>query len=188
MSNASAKGPRVRFFLACEGESEYSYVKFLNGLADKHSSKHVHLDPFVINGGGNPHTTLERSRTKYEAEAKKVKKLGGYEEKLILMDEDTYQKFSSNDKREFKRKLKKEKFGIIWQRPDHEGFLIRHFSNSVTPRLGHTMDQLQKFWVNYNKNMSVIDIESRLDIRCVKFASNSVPEFKKFLKTIGFNV
>ena len=185
MSNASATGQRTNFFLACEGESEYSYVKFLDSLADKHSRKRVHLDPFVINGGGNPNRILEQSEEKYESKLRN--KIGGYKKKLILMDSDIYQRCSSNIRNEFVRQLNAKKFGVIWQKPDHEGFLIRHFSNSVTPRLGHTVDQLQKFWPNYHKNMPVEDIEKKLDINCVKLASNSVPEFKKFLKAIGFN-
>lgn len=183
MSNALPTGPRINFFLACEGESEYSYVKFLNRLADKHSSMRVHLDPSIINGGGDPDKILEISKKEYEFKVKGKK--GGYKEKLILMDNDIYQQYSPSAQSDFNSKLTKKKFGIIWQKPDHEGFLIRHFPNSVSPISGHSMDQLQKFWPNYHKNMLVRDIEKKLDISCVKRASNFFPEFKKFLNTIG---
>lgn len=186
MSNALPTGPRINFFLACEGESEYAYVKFLDNLAKKHSRMRVHLDPSVINGGGDPHATLERSKEKYEVKVKAKK--GGYRRKLILMDGDIFQRYTCNKKGEFMRQLSIEKFEVIWQDPDHEGFLIRHFSNSTTPKPGHTMDQLHKFWPHYNKNMPVTGIEGKLDINCVKLASKSIPEFKQFLKIVGFNV
>lgn len=186
MNNTPATGPRINFFLACEGESERSYVKFLDNLAKEHGRMRVHLDPFVINGGGDPHATLERSKEKHEVKEKGKK--GGYRGKMILMDGDIFQRYPCNKKSEFMRQLNAAEFGIIWQDPDHEGFLIRHLSGSVVPTLGETLPQLQQLWPSYRKNMPAPDIERKLDINCVTLASKSIPEFKQFLKIIGFNV
>lgn len=185
MSRKRESEPRIRFFLACEGESEHSYVRFLNGLVDKHSSKHVHLASFIINGGGNPMTILERSAKKCASEERKG---GVFAGKLILMDSDVYQRTRADNQNKLLHRLNSEKFKIIWQKPDHEGFLIRHLSRSVIPTLGETLPQLQQLWPSYRKNMPLSDIEGKLDINCVKLASKSIPEFKQFLKIVGFNV
>ena len=185
MSKQRESEPRIRFFLACEGESEHSYVKFLNGLADRHSGKRVHLASFIINGGGNPMTILERSVKRCVSEERKG---GVFADKIILMDRDVYQRIRVDEQNKFQHRLNLEKFRVIWQEPDHEGFLIRHLSNSVIPTHGEALPQLQQLWPSYRKNMPVTDIEGKLDINCVKLASKSMPEFAQFLKIVGFNI
>lgn len=42
---------RTRYFLAVEGESEQSFIKWLQNLADQ-NGLHVHLDCQPLGGGG----------------------------------------------------------------------------------------------------------------------------------------
>ena len=42
---------RQRIFIAAEGESEQSFVKWLQQLSDE-KELHVHLDCLALNGGG----------------------------------------------------------------------------------------------------------------------------------------
>jgi len=107
-------------FVACEGKSEQAYVARLNELAEEQNLA-VFLKALVLNGGG---------LSKMIQTAIKEAKMNSYKKmkKAILMDKDLCSK-NPIECQKAEEKAQKNGFLIIWQEPDYEGFLRRHFGN-----------------------------------------------------------
>jgi hypothetical protein len=60
--------------------------------------------------------------------------------------------------------LRREGFIAIWQRPDHEGLLLRHFDGHerADPPAGQAMAALRAVWDGYRKNLPAADLQKVL--------------------------
>ncbi len=109
---------RKRFFLAAEGESEQSFVKWLQNLSDRKGLS-IHLDCYVLGGGGY-NSMLETAIRYKERSAKK----GVYEASFLLIDKD---RSDSGDcsMQTLRKKAEKAKIRVCCQRPNFEGLLLK---------------------------------------------------------------
>ncbi len=174
---------RKRFFVGCEGESERSYVKFLYELA-KSEDKAVHLDAHLLKEG-DPLSRIEFA-IKLVKRSQNVH--GRYSAKFVILDYDQY----GLDPRRTRRAedmAKENEIAIVWQRPDHEGFLCRHFEYLRDRQILNKRESsstLEVAWPNYAKNQTAIQIQKILSIKNVLGAADALPEFKRLLAAIGF--
>jgi hypothetical protein len=172
---------RARIFLGCEGESEQAYGAFLQRLADGCELR-VHILPANLRPAGDPLALSEKAVKVFAAEEKK----GGFAAKAILLDQDRLEDHSDRGKRALNL-LRIEGFITIWQRPDHEGFLLRHFvrHDRDDPPRGESMSALQSVWPSYRKNMPAAELMKTLSLTEVNRAAVVVPELRRLLELIG---
>lgn len=176
---------RTRFFLCCEGESEFSYGAFLQNLADDKDQCHIHIVRTVLQpGAGSPVALAKKAVAKYRDE---VERHGECKARALLLDSDVHQAKPPSERREFGQIMKREKFNVIWQKPNHEGFLLNHFQGyeRVNPPKNSTEKELKKIWNDYDKPMTADSIYQKISIKDVYRRSRTHSEFRRFLKTIG---
>ena len=114
---------RVRVYAGCEGDSERSYVRWLQSRFDE-AGLALHLDTF-IGGGGDPLALV----TKCVDECVRRQKLyGPFAARCILLDSDKLGITPGRDQK-IRSVLKKGKVDAIYQVFDHEAFLLRHFED-----------------------------------------------------------
>jgi hypothetical protein len=73
---------RTRFFIAVEGESEQSFVTWLQVLSEK--ELHIHLDSVQLGGGGFK-SMLENAVRQHK---RRCKTSGAYQDRFLILDGD----------------------------------------------------------------------------------------------------
>ncbi|MEY2926793.1 MAG: hypothetical protein RL367_1270 [Pseudomonadota bacterium] len=173
---------RMPIFVGCEGQSERGYIAFLGRLA----GSAVHLEAVVLQpGGGDPLSLVEKAIGKLE---QKVRTRGiRYTARLILLDADKRGLKPKRDARALQL-AKDEGILLVWQEPCHEALLLRHLDgrqNSRPPDTQTAIGQLKQQWRNYEKGMTVSQLEELLDLDAVRRASAVEPGLAKLLKVAG---
>ena len=117
----------------------------------------------------------------------KEEKRGGFAGKVILLDADRLEEPRDRGQKA-QRLLTAQGFNTIWQRPDHEGFLLRHFEgyDQNDPPRGRSMNALQEVWPEYHKNIAAVDLKGMLSLTHVQRAAEVIQELRALLKMIGF--
>lgn len=172
---------RSRIFLGCEGESEQGYGVLLQRLADSEELK-IHIVIKNLQPAGDPLALAERAVRQFEKESQKAPFIG----KAILLDADRLEEPRDRGLRALEL-LTREQFTAIWQRPDHEGLLLRHFSGHEhdNPPRGRAMASLRAVWADYQKNTAANDLQRHLTLDHVIRAARVTPELMSFLRLIG---
>jgi hypothetical protein len=118
----------------------------------------------------------------FNSEEKKV----GFSGKAIILDSDRLADAPERGRRAIDL-LTRERFTTIWQEPDHEGFLLRHFPGRSThnPPRGRSLQALQEVWPEYHKNMTAADLKKKFTLQDVARAADVIPELKHLLINIG---
>ena len=182
---------RTRLFLACEGKSEMSYGFFLQRLADDGGLR-IHIVMVELEATGNPFVLAQHAVSDFERQEaldEKNKKNRGNRlvGKAILLDTDRAEEHPEEGRRA-RELLKREGFTAIWQSPDHEGFLLRHFpgcENKKPPR-GTSMTALKREWPEYRKGqMTPADFMKKLSLEHVRRAAGVTPGLQEFLEAAG---
>lgn len=173
---------RARIFLGCEGESEQGYGAFLQRLADAKGLK-VHVVAVNLQPAGDPMKLAQKAVMALDRE---VKRGGPFAAQAVMFDTDLLADLRDKG-REVKDILARKGFITIWQRPDHEGFLLRHFDGHQRddPPRGVSMDALKTLWSGYHKNMSAAELQAKLGLEHVLRASGVEPELNTLLKGLG---
>ncbi len=85
--------------------------------------------------------------------------------------------------------LTKNGFVVILQQPNHEGFLLRHFSGfeNNEPPSDQSKNALRKLWPEYRKGMSGHEPAKCLTLEHVIRASKTEPGLKSLLRSIGLS-
>lgn len=171
-------------FVACEGKSETGYIRWLNRLADAHGVPAA-LTAHDMKGGA-PADIAERAIRFLRGS------IGGprtYRGKYLFLDRDP----SVNSRQVLDRAARiaeKHSFRIVWQPICHEGFLLKHFSETEhlnPPDVKACETALLGVWPNYRKGLDAIGYESRLAIENLARARGNLPELDAFLNDIGWN-
>jgi hypothetical protein len=176
---------RTRIYVGCEGESEQSYVKRLNEIADA-AGLHLHLDNDLLRpGGGNPLAIMELAVQRISI---KKKSRGDFAHQAVLLDRD---KLAENPDWEPQVASLARKHGIhlIWQNPCHEAFLLRHLAGMTASRpqsSGLAGQALRAQWPEFFKNMPASQLAARIDLVAVRRAVSEERGLAEFLERIGF--
>ena len=174
---------KARIFLGCEGESEQGYGAFLQRLADSARLK-IHIVIKNLQPAGDPLAIVEKAIIQFEKDHQKVPFAG----KAIMLDVDRLAEPADRGRRALEL-LIHNGFTTIWQRPDHEGLLLRHFLGHEhdDPPRGRSMKALKSVWRDYHKNMAAADLQRELTLEHVQRAARVTAELSSLLNMIGLN-
>lgn len=172
---------RARIFLGCEGESEQGYGVLLQRLSDAESLK-IHIVVKNLQPAGDPLALAEKAALHFEKENRKAPLIG----KAILLDADRLVEPPDRGRRACEL-LQRAGFITIWQKPDHEGLLLRHFAghDHDDPARGRSMAALQAVWPGYHKNMAAADLQRQLTLEHITRAAGVTQELKTLLRMTG---
>ena len=172
---------RARIFLGCEGESEQGYGVLLQRLSDAESLK-IHIVIKNLQPAGDPLALAEKAALHFDKENRKAPLIG----KAILLDADRLAEPPDRGRRACEL-LQREGFVTIWQKPDHEGLLLRHFAghDHDDPARGRSMAALQAVWAGYHKNMAAVDLQRQLTLEHITRAAGVTQELMTLLRMIG---
>jgi hypothetical protein len=153
----------------------------LQRLADE-SGLTVHVVPVNLRPAGDPLALAEKAVKAFNKEEKK----GGFFGKAIILDADRLNDPPDRGQRAL-RLLASEGFTTVWQRPDHEGLLLRHFSGHEydDPPRGLSMSGLRGQWPEYRKNLPALELKRKLTLVDVRRAAGTTPELGHLLDIIG---
>ncbi|MBW8882249.1 MAG: hypothetical protein JF615_12750 [Asticcacaulis sp.] len=172
--------PRKRYFVGCEGESEQSYVRFLQEICDDRGL-HVHLLGELLDGGD--------ALARLEAAERRLPHLetrGVFSARFALLDTDQ-RRLSPDRAVQADRLAARLSVNVIWQRPCHEALLAKHFVGAH--RQPQTADEalayLQEFWPDYHKAMTAIKVSDQIDLAAAIRCGDHVPELRQLLARIG---
>ena len=150
---------RARFFLAVEGESEQSFIKWLDILANQ-NGLHIHLDCKNLGGGGYE-SMLEQCK-KYKAIGSKAK------QSILIVDTDRALRGDDGWSLErLKREAAKNKIEVCFQKPKFEGLLLRLFAGyeqRLELSATEANHQLLKLWPNYVKPEDAISLTKKFSL------------------------
>jgi len=160
-------------FIAGEGKSERGYGRWLGQLARNHGV------PVAIKAealqGGDPLDLVAQAKAKLETIEKYR---GNYSIKGLLLDDDL---LGQNRERDEQAVLlaRKKRIHLIWQKPTHEAFLLRHF-----PR---NQKLLKKVWPKYEKGLDATHYEKMLTLDHLLRARGMEPDLNDFLIAMGWH-
>lgn len=173
---------RTRIYFGCEGESEQSYGKRLNEIADSFGL-HLHFDKDIPRPGGDP-LQLTQSAIR---RIKEREKHGAFTYRALLIDRDKL-----GIKPEWAAQIEslagKHRLHLIWQNPCHESFLLRHLEGQENARPQTTdlaSQALKRAWPEYRKPMSAMQLATKIDVQAVLRFGSVEPAFAEFLDLIG---
>lgn len=171
--------PRLPIFLGGEGASEGGYGAFLNRIA--HGVAHIHIHCEVLQpGAGSPVALIRRAVTCIRTIERRR---DPFAVKAVLLD-------LGNEEENAEAIRIAQQNGIdylVWQDPDHEAFLLRHFPGCQTrrPPRGATLAAIQCVWPEYYKGMPAQLIGQQIDLACVRAACVVENDLRNFLRKIG---
>jgi len=172
---------RARFFLAAEGESEQSLVKWWQELSDQ-QGLHIHLECHPLGGGGFS-SMLERAISFRKRGLAKAP----YKESFLIIDED---RASSGDwsVSRLKQEAAAKKIIVCGQKPNLEGLLVRMmpgkeyatFSNASS-----SLQQLSSAWPSYEKPTDARTLGSRYSLNDLRRIAQIDQDLRLILSAIG---
>ena len=175
---------RQRIFLGCEGKSEEGYGHFLQRLAVASKLK-THIQVRRLQpSAGDPRFLAKRAIQLVQEQEKGDRRRFHY--KALILDADRLDELPDRGDSVF-RLLEQEGFLAIWQRPDHEGLLLRHFPGHERddPPQGASMNALHKAWPEYHKNMDAMALAKQFSLEDVQRVAKVLPELQDLLEAIG---
>jgi hypothetical protein len=172
---------RKRYFLAVEGESEQSFVKWLQTCADENGLS-VHLQCRVLSGGG--FRTMLRNAAIYRDQERRK---GHIQAAFLILDED---RAYSGDWpiEQLRRESQKEGFILCGQKPNFEGLLIRmHPGRERTIAVSVNVDtQLLTLFPSYKKPIDANTLCQRFTLNDLMRVARFEVELMNMLSAIGF--
>lgn len=175
---------RRRVFVACEGQCEQAFIRWIQYLADQ-SQLHIHLDTHILNGGG--YRGMLKTAMGYRA--KGIAKGGGYAAAYIALDADRSEG-DDWDEAELKKQVTLSKLRIIFQRPNLEGVILRLFNGRENGHLDKTSTNavLLRVWPEYEKNFSALDLQKKFTQDDLFRMARHDPDLLAFLRYLGFPI
>ena len=175
---------RTRVLIACEGESERSYSRFL-GLTAESIGLPLHIDAQVCGGGDPLALVVEAERII----ARRERAHGPYAHKCLLHDADRWGQAPARDA-DATTKARMLGLTLIEQDPDHEGLLLRHLPNcsALRPPTGASRARLEHHWPAYRKPSSADELLKLLQTDGLMRVVAVEPTLAAFLREIGFPV
>ena len=165
--------------MAVEGESEQSFIRWLQMLSQR--ELHVHLDAVLLGGGGFKSMLQKAVRLH-----KRRCRTGAYQDRFLVVDGDRAGQGDWSIEK-LRREAAKHKITVCVQNPNHEGLLLRMMPDMEheIPDAASAEAKLKSRWENYQKpvNAHTLDRQFVLDdlLRVAKVDS----DLEKLLKRIG---
>ena len=172
---------RTRFFFAVEGDSEQSFIKWLQGLTDQRGL-FVHLDSRPLGGGGyssmlkQAHVYRERGLSN-----------GRYKGSFLLVDEDRATSGDDWSVEKLRGEASSHKIDLCCQRPNFEGLLLRMMPGKerLAPDASGVASQLVSAWPTYKKPANARDLGGKYSLDDLTRIASLDLDLQGMLKTIG---
>jgi hypothetical protein len=170
-----------RIFIAGEGESEQSFIKWLQELSEQ-NGLHVHLDCVVLGGGG------------YESMLNKMLRHRKYKERpkpklsALLVDSDRAERKDDGwTIEQLKQKATKKAIRVYVQQPNLEGWLLRMMPGQERrqPNVADVQRQLRNMWDGYRKPADARTLALKFSLSDLVRVARVDSELKNLLGTIG---
>ena len=173
--------PRRPIYLGCEGASEYGYGALLDRLAREAGTVHLHIHREILQpGAGDPLALVQRAA---ERIADIERRRTPFAAKAVLIDRGSRRK--NADAVGYARQ---NGIGhVIWQDPDHEGFLLRHLPGCRRrrPPRGASLPALRQQWPGYDKGMSAQELARRIGLEHIRAVCTVENDLRAFLEALG---
>jgi hypothetical protein len=178
---------RAPIFIGGEGQSEIAYAGWLRNLI-RDRSLPFHLELCDLGrGAGDP---LSRIEMAIERLKQLERNREPYAKRYLFLDTD--QLAAQPGRAEQARRLAfQNELTVIWQKPTHEAFLLRHLPgcHDRLPPDKRSADQaLVKEWADYRKPCTSREIERRLDLEGASQVASTLPELRELLCFVGLLV
>jgi hypothetical protein len=183
-----ARFEKRRFFLGCEGESEVAYGLRVGELINEPRDD-IYLNVVLLRPcAGDPLALVEKACAKLAQEYRDGPDLA-YEDKWILLDTDL---LGENKKRDVNamKLAKREGIKFIWQKPCHEGFLLRHFEKYKThnPTAALAERRLKSMFPAYKKGLTRKKLAPFIGHTQLHCAASVETDLNAFLFVLGYSL
>jgi len=172
--------PKAPVFLGCEGASEVAYGQLLNDFL-RDLGLPFHLEVVSLNpGAGDPENLLRRARQKI---AEWQNRRSVFRHRFVLIDIDR----AVGRVTQIEAAAQDARIEIVWQRPNHEGLLLRHFLETERTRphdSGDAKNLLVRHWPDYKKGMPRQQLARRIDLTSVRRAASHEADLLSLLRRI----
>jgi hypothetical protein len=161
--------------------SEFGYGALLDRLARETGTVHLHIHHEILQpGAGDPLALVRRA---VERIADIERRRTPFAVKAVLIDRGSVRKNAEATRYARENGIDH----VIWQEPDHEGFLLRHLPgcDQRRPPRGATLIAIQQEWPAYDKGMSAQELARRLGLDQIRAACSVENELRLFLEAIG---
>ena len=173
---------RTRFFVAVEGESERSFVAWLQRLSE--TNLRIHLDTFPLCGGSYK-TMLKAAIREHE---RRRGKSGAYKNCFLIVDSDRADRGDDDwPVEQLKREAAAAKFTVCLQRPNHEGLLLRMMPGMERENTdaASAKTKLKKRWPAYEKPANANALARQFSLDHLLRAASVDADLRAFLEIIG---
>ena len=172
---------RARFFVAVEGESEQSFVKWLQVLSSD-KNLHIHLHSFPLGGGG--FKTMLREALRLH---KQHCRTAPYQHRFLIVDSDCAERGADWSIEELKQKAAEHDITVCVQRPNHEGLLLRMTPGMEReiPDAASAKTKLKSRWPNYQKPMNAFALGRQFSLDDLLRVASVDVDLEILLKKIG---
>jgi hypothetical protein len=161
--------------------SEFGYGALLDRLAREVGTVHLHIHSEILQpGAGDPLALVRRAVERIaDLERRRVP----FIVKAILLDRGSAQKTAAAARHARQNGI----HHVIWQEPDHEGFLLRHLPgcHQRRPPRGASLTAIREEWPGYEKGMSAQALVERIDLDLVRVACIEEHDLRLFLQRLG---
>ncbi len=172
---------RKRIFIAGEGESEQSFVKWLQQLSDQ-QGLHVHLDCQTLEGGGYK-TMLERTVRERKRKERYRAKFS-----ILLVDSDRAERGEDGwTLQQLKQQALSQNINLCVQQPNLEGLLLRMLPNNehLQPVGTKAHSQLRREWPEYQKPADTRTLAAKFSLDDLVRVARFDIDLRSLLKSIG---
>ncbi len=171
---------RARFFVAVEGESEQSFVTWLQVLSEK--ELHIHLDGVPLGGGGFK-SMLQKAVCLHK---RHCRTRGAYQDRFLVVDSDRAEQGDWSIEK-LRREAAQRKFTVCVQSPNHEGLLLRMMPGMEreNPDAGSAQAKLKSQWPSYQKPMNAHALSRQFSLEDLLRVANVDSDLENILKRIG---
>lgn len=172
---------RTRFFFAVEGESEQSFIKWLQGLTDQQGlSVHLHCQSL---GGGGYSSMLKQAHVYRERGLSN----GKYKGSFLLVDEDRATSGDDWSIEQLKQEASCHNISLCCQRPNFEALLLRMMPGKERSSrdASAVASQLAAAWPTYRKPVNARDLGGKYTLDDLTRIASLEPDLQGMLKSIG---
>ena len=171
---------RTRFFLAVEGESERAFARWLQELANK--SLHVHLDYYLLDGGG--YETMLSAAVRHHKKGVATK--GVYRGRFLIVDSDRAQ-LGDWSMAQLRDEAAKHQITVCFQKPKFEAVLFRMTpgkENAVVTAAA-AKNLLEAVWPAYEKPVDARSLGRHFTLDDLLRMATLDEDFRNLLQKIG---
>ena len=171
---------RTRFFVAVEGESEQSFVTWLQMLSE--GKLHIHLDCAPLGGGGFKSMLCKAVRF----HKRRCRTSGPYRDCFLIVDGDRAEQGDWSVEK-LRREAAKHKITVCVQNPNHEGLLLRmiHGLEHDVPDAASAKTKLKGRWPSYHKPVNAHTLNRQFSLDDLLRVANVDSDLEALLKRIG---